>query len=54
MKIEVGDVVCFVPVGQRLVKKGQVIRIENDEADVWCVSEKAIYRAKIANLKKIT
>lgn len=53
MKIEIGDVVCFFPVGQRLMKKGQVIRFENDEADVWCVSEQTIYRVKIANLKKI-
>lgn len=51
--IEVGDVVCFFIPGQRLMKKGQVIRFENDEADVWCTSEQAIYRVKTANLKKI-
>ena len=53
MEIEVGDVVCFFIPGNKLLKKGQVIRIEDDEADIWCTKEQAVYRAKLSDLKKI-
>ena len=52
-KIEIGDVVSFCVPGHTLVKRGQVIRIEDDEADIWVVSEKAVYRQKLSNLQKI-
>lgn len=53
MEIKVGDIVCWFESGHTAIKKGQVLLIDGDMAQVFCDKDMKTYNVKIDSLKKV-
>ena len=53
MNIKVGDIVCWFESGQTAMKKGQVLLIDGDMAQVFCDKDRKTYIVNVNSLKKV-
>lgn len=53
MDIKVGDIVCWFESGQTAMKKGQVLTITNNMAQVFCDKDRKTYSVNVNSLKKV-
>lgn len=52
-KIEIGDLVVFYDTIEKLMKRGQVVNISEDECEVYVMKESSIYYVKLSMVKKL-
>ena len=53
MDIKVGDIVCWFESGQTAMKRGQVLTINGDMAQVFCDKDMKTYNVKVTSLRKV-
>ena len=53
MDIKIGDIVCWFESGHTAMKKGQVLIINGDVAQIFCDKDMKTYNIKINSLRKV-